>query len=317
MNTRRDFLLFTGAAALASGAGVRRPLRGIFPIMQTPFTEANLLDQPVLAKQVRFLDRCGVHGMVWPQLASEYSTLSQEERIAGAETILAAGAGLRPAIVIGVQASSIPLATGYARHATKIGADAIIALPPQNEENEERILAYYKAIGESSPLPLFSQAIGKMSVEFIVRMAKEIPTLRYLKDEAGPVHSRITQFRALAPELSSFTGFHGKTLYEEMVRGSAGNMPAVGFGDLYASAWDLFENGKRKESAEYCARALLLVASMETWGVPALKYVLHLRGIFPNWKVRGGNPGRGGEFDAYAQQTIREMLAAVGPYLRA
>ena len=295
----------------------RKPMRGIFPIMQTPFTGSGALDLPVLAKQVRFLDHSGVHGMVWPQLASEYSTLTRDERIAGAETLVAAGRGLRPTIVIGVQADATAQAVNYARHATGLGADALIALPPPKEEDEGRLLAYYKAIGEASALPLFIQAVGKMSVEFIVQMSKEIPTLRYIKDESGPVHSRITRFRALAPELNSFTGFHGKTLYEEMVRGSAGTMPAAGFGDLYASAWDLYHEGKRREAAEFCARALLLISSMETWGLPALKYVLHLRGVFPNWKVRGDGAARGGEFDSYAQQAIREMLEALQPFLRA
>ncbi len=281
--------------------------------MQTPFGDAGALDLPVLAKQVRFLDRCGVHGMVWPQLASEYAVLSREERIAGAETIVQAGRGVRPAIVIGVQAATTPQAVEYARHATGLGADALIALPPQKEEDEGRILTYYKAIGEASPLPLFIQAIGKMSVEFVAKMAREIPTLRYIKDEAGPVHERITAFKTAAPELNAFTGFHGRTLYEEMVRGSAGTMPAAGFGELYASAWEMFQAGKRQESAEYCARALLLVSSMETWGTQASKYVLHLRGVFPNWKMR--EPAK--EFDGSAQQTIREMLDAVKPYLRA
>ncbi len=318
LSSRRAFLALAGAAALTPAAQVRKPLRGIFPIMQTPFTEADTLDLPVLAKQVRFLDRCGVHGMVWPQLASEYFNLTRQERIAGAEAILAASRGARPAIVIGVQADSTMQAVDYARHATGLGADALIALPPQKEEDEQRILAYYKAIGEASPLPLFIQAIGKMSVEFVVRMSKDIPTMRYIKDESGPVHSRITMFRTQAPELNSFTGFHGKTLYEEMVRGSAGTMPAAGFGDLYASAWDLYQAGKHREAAEFCARASLLISSMETWGTQASKYVLHLRGVFPNWKIRGGGGvTRGGEFDAYAQQAIREMLDAMSPYLRA
>lgn len=323
--TRRDLLwrmpLAVPAALHLAGATepARKPLRGIFPIMQTPFTGTNQLDLPVLAKQVQFLDRAGVHGMVWPQLASEYSTLTVDERKAGAETLIAAAksGGVKPAMVIGVQADTAAQAIEYARHATRLGADALIALPPQKEEGEEQILAYYKAIGESSPLPLFSQAIGKMSVEFVARMAREIPTLRYLKDEAGPVHSRITEFRQRAPELASFTGFHGKTLYEEMVRGSAGTMPAVGFADLYVSAWELFEQGRRKEAAEFCARALLMITSMETWGIEALKYVLHLRGVFPNWKVRRAGPARGGEFDEPARQAIRETLDVVKPYFRA
>ena len=313
--SRRNFVFIAAASAVAAAPN-RKPLRGIFPIMQTPFTSAGQLDLPVLAKQVRFLDGCGVHGMVWPQLASEYAALTQEERLAGAEAIAAASRGLRPAVVIGVQSDTTAQAIEYTRHASRLSVDGIIALPPQKEEDEARLLAYYKSIGEASPLPLFIQAVGKMSVEFIIRMAKEIPTLRYIKDESGPVHLRITQFRRQAPELNSFSGFHGKTLYEEMVRGSAGTMPAAGFVDLYASAWDLFEDGKHREAAEFCARASLLIAPMETWGLEAAKYVLHLRGVFPNWNIRRTGPSRSGEFDDLARQAIAEMLDSMKPYLR-
>ena len=61
--------------------------------------------------------------------------------------------------MIGVQSDSTSQAVDYARHATELRADALIALPPQKEEDENRILAYYKAIGEASPLPLFIQAV--------------------------------------------------------------------------------------------------------------------------------------------------------------
>lgn len=309
--------MLTRRALLLSALAAPPKLRGIFPILQTPFTAGDALDLPVLAKQIRFCARTGVHGVVWPQLASEYSSLTREERLAGMETIVAAARGTKPAVVLGVQAPTAEEAADYARAATRLGAHAIISLPPAKEEDEGRIRAYYKAIGEASPLPLFMQAVGKLSVEYIAGLAREIPTLRYLKDEAGPVHQRITQFRRVAPELQSFTGFHGKTLYEEMVRGSAGTMPAAGFGDLYASAWEMFEQGRRREAAEFCSRALLLIASMETWGIPACKYVLHLRGVFPNWKIRNESLGaKSAGFDEFARQAIAEQLDAVRPFLR-
>ena len=96
MTHRRDFLKAAGfglaAAKLDAGS---KELRGIFPIMQTPFTGAGKLDTETLAKEVKFLDRCGVHGVVWPQLASEWSTLEPDERTAGAEVIMAAAKGAR------------------------------------------------------------------------------------------------------------------------------------------------------------------------------------------------------------------------------
>ncbi len=113
---RREFLTLAaagGSAMLlrsAKGAGERR-LEGIFPIMQTPFTDSGALDVETLAHEVQFLDRIGVQGMVWPQLASEFQLLSYDERLAGAEALVRANkildAKTRPAVVIGVQASDI------------------------------------------------------------------------------------------------------------------------------------------------------------------------------------------------------------------
>src|SRR5581483_7233443 len=104
---RRLFLRTLGGAAIrlfpASGEA-RQPLRGIFPIVQTPFTDADKLDLDVLAEEVRFLDRGRVHGIVWPQNASEWSSLGESERFAGAEAILATAKKLRRPVVIGVQA---------------------------------------------------------------------------------------------------------------------------------------------------------------------------------------------------------------------
>ena len=45
-------------AAPASGS---KPLRGIFPIAQSPFTGSDKLDLDCLVEQVRFLDRGKVH----------------------------------------------------------------------------------------------------------------------------------------------------------------------------------------------------------------------------------------------------------------
>ena len=194
-------------AALAGVSGFRalaaeaEEFRGIYPIVATPYNDAGEVDLQTLAKEVRFLDRAGVHGIVWPQLASEYALLSFEERIAGAETIVEASKGLRPKVVIGVQASDTETAVRYAEHAKSIGPDAIIALPPrkdrQTEFDLEAVARYYEAVAEAGGLPMFMQAIGNMSVEFVTRMVREIPNLHFVKDEAGHTLTRLTEFAEL------------------------------------------------------------------------------------------------------------------------
>jgi len=124
------------------GWGNPKTLRGVFPILQTPFTVSDELDLDALRRQAIFLDRCGAHGMVWPQFASEFQSLRRQERLAGAEVIASAGRKLRAAVVIGVQAPDLATALAYTRHAEKLGADALIALPPLAEQDPGRILSY-------------------------------------------------------------------------------------------------------------------------------------------------------------------------------
>ena len=145
--SRRDFLAMTAAAtgsALflrpASGASGEPRLQGIFPIMQTPFTDSGALDMETLAREVQFLHRVGAQGMTWPQMASEWPQLTFDERLAGAEAIMRANKSLdaatRPAVVIGVQANDTETAVKYARHAEKLRPDAIIAIPLNQGKDE-------------------------------------------------------------------------------------------------------------------------------------------------------------------------------------
>ena len=155
---RRDVLRALGAAytSLAlSGQGNKKRLWGIFPIAQTPFTESNKLDVPSLVEELRFIDRVAVHGFVWPQLASEWDTLTQDERMEGAEALGKANRELRPALVLGVQGPSASAAVHYARHAEKVGADAVISLPPAGENDPKLLLAYYKEVGRGHEAAAF------------------------------------------------------------------------------------------------------------------------------------------------------------------
>src|SRR6476620_12703063 len=107
ITARRTFLqVISGALSMNCFAAASKPLRGVFPIGQSPFSESDKLDVDALVEQLRFIDRGGVHGFVWPQLASEWSTLTDSERLEGAEALGAASRKLRPALVLGVQAPS-------------------------------------------------------------------------------------------------------------------------------------------------------------------------------------------------------------------
>lgn len=333
MTNRRAFLqTIGGSAGLAlfgdqrlafASEGTPKPLRGIFPIAQTPFTGDNKLDLDSLAEEVRFINRGKVHGFVWPQLASEWETLSERERFDGAEVVASTGKRLTAAIVLGVQGPDTAAAVRYARHAEKVGADAVISLPPAQAKDPATILDYYKQIGNATQMPLFVQAVGDMSVELILEMYKAVPTLRYIKDEAG---SPLMRFASLHGQtkgnLKVFTGGHGKTLIDEMMRGFSGTMPAASFADLYASAWNLWQEGKQNEAVAVFGNAAILINEVSAYP-EGMKYILCKRGVFKNWRLRnpvGGIAAGANDsphLDDEAKRAIHRILELMKPYLTA
>ena len=203
---RREFMQTASMAALGAAAmmtpgtamasGVlkpgSKPWRGLFPVAQTPFTPDNKLDLDCLAAQVKFCNVNRVPGLMWPLNSSGWFHLTEKERMDGTESIMAAAKGGKTAVVIGVQAlgGDINAAVRYAQHAAKCGADGLISLPPgaladkgAAKVSDRAVLDYYKTLGAATDLPLMIQSYGDMSVEFIVELSGQIPTLIGVKDE--------------------------------------------------------------------------------------------------------------------------------------
>ena len=326
MTSRRTFLSTAAVSTLlipatkgASPGGQK--LAGVFAIPQTPFTDAGAFDAETLASEIEFLHRSGVQGMTWPVNASEWSQLTVEERLAGAETIIRANrkaeASKRPSVVIAVQSDDIDTAVKIARHADKTGADAILAIPYRSgvRTTDDQQMEYYSAIAAASGKPMFVQAIGDMSVDLIQRIAKKNPTVRYVKDEAGNTTARLAEYRGREKVLDGiFTGKHGPNFIDDLERGAVGQMPAAGFSDLYVATWLAWKAGRKDLAQETHARTLLLVMHAVNYGVPGQKYILQLRGIFKNTVCRR-DPGAL-IFDADAKKAIEASLNYLKPWLR-
>ncbi|HYW44990.1 MAG TPA: dihydrodipicolinate synthase family protein [Bryobacteraceae bacterium] len=319
-----------GVAGLAlsnrsRAAATAKQLHGLFPIGFTPFTPDNKIDLEGLAAQVKFCNRGGVHGLMWPQNASGWTTLSDSERMGGAETILSAGKGGKTALVIGVQSPDPEAVTRYARQAEKLGADAIISLPPPGVTDEKALLAYYQHVGNLTGLPLFAQSIGNMSVDLLVEMFKTIPTLRYVKDEAGIPLERVTELRQrTGDQLKVFSGQGAGTMITEMERGFSGHCPYTTLADVFAAAFDLWHSGQKREAFDMFGRiqafaTITPISSMD---------ILIARGVFkpgttarpatpvPGAEGRGGARGRGGR-QLSIEEIRQELDAYLKPYLKA
>ena len=339
---RRQFIQSAGVAALGAaalmsphaalasgvlGAG-SKPWRGLFPIAQTPFTADDKLDLDCLGAEVQFCNRAGIPGLLWPQGSSGWTTLSEKERLNGAEALLAAGKGGKTALIIGVQAldGDVNTAVRYAKHAARHGADGLVSLPPGFDNGQpqkmltpQEHLDYYKAVGAATDLPLMVQSHGDMSVDLIVMLYEQVPTLKGVKDETGDVLARLPEFRRKTDREFIVMNADGANLMlNGMTLGFDGYVPKAGLADISQAAFELWNAGKHKEAFDMFGR----VQAFQT--IPGvMQYALTARGVFKETttvrdaqRIFGGN-GIAPKDEAQRAFIRESMKAFLGPYLRA
>jgi 4-hydroxy-tetrahydrodipicolinate synthase len=298
------------------------PFEGIFPIMQTPYRDDESIDAEAMKKQVNFVIAAGGGGMVWPQLASEFYVLSEEERLETAELIVKEARGRCP-VIIGVQSTNYwKVSLKLAKHAKAIGADGIISLPPYaGRPTEEKAADYYRALAQTVDLPIFIQNSGgsfgpALATDTIIQLAKEYPTIAYIKEEASPVTHRIGAMVEKGEGLlrGVFSGSWGTTLLNELRRGCRGTMPGSSITDVYAEVFDLFLAGKEKEAQVIFDKVVSLVTFKKNFSVQMEKEILRRRGIFKNSRMRTSPYDI--TWDKVDQQEFEVLFNNIRPYFR-
>ena len=296
--TRRGWLATVGSAALASRFAPTpdKPMQGAFMILSTPYTSSKAVDYEDLAGEVDFLVRCGVQGMVWPQNASEQSKLTKEERMRGMEVIAKAAKGKKPTLVLGVQGSDAEEMLEYARHAEKLGPDAMIAIPPTKAKSLGDYREYYRTLCKTTKRPVFIQTSGgardvEPTVEFIVALAKELPNFGYIKEEHDPVIPRMRAEIAQRPDPIKrvFGANRGAGLLYELRLGSDGTIiGGTPYADIFARLWNLHQQNKLEEQREVFSKLLLMLNLDQQ--IPGVRpYILKKRGVFKTTVTRQGD----------------------------
>jgi 1-pyrroline-4-hydroxy-2-carboxylate deaminase len=317
--TRRELLGGLSALVLARplSAAAAKPLRGVFPIMATPYTSDKAIDFEDLAREVDFLDRCGAHGMVWPQLASEYAQLSKDERMRGMEVIAKAARTARPALVLGVQGPDKSAALAYAERAESLAPDALIAMPPSAAKSLDEYRDYYRALARVTRRPIFVQTTGGAKglvppIEMLVELAREFPHCAYVKEESQPTIERMKSLAGHRPLIKGvFSGFNGRSMLYEARLGFDGTMPGAALADIHAQVWDLWQSGERDKARDLFAKLQLLLETQQD--IPGAR--LHLfkrRGVFKTAVSRA----KEAPVSTEAIQEVEFNLGLLRPHLR-
>ena len=162
------------------------------------------------------------------------------------------------------------------------------------------------------------QSQGDMSVDLIVALYQQVPTLKGLKDETGNPLTRLPEFKRRTDDKLVVMQADGATeMLPGMRLGFDGYVPKTGLADLSQVVFDLWYAGKRREAFDMFGR----IQAFQT--IPgAMQYLLTARGIFKETttirdahRIFGPN---GVTPDEAQRKVIREELAQfLGPYLQA
>jgi dihydrodipicolinate synthase/N-acetylneuraminate lyase len=295
------------------------PWRGIFVILVTPFTESFELDEASLRKQVRFCIDAGAHGLVGPANASEFATLSDDERKRWLDIVVGETAGAIPVVAATTSGHALP-AVELSRYAQQIGADGIMAMPPHVlHPDADGCYAYYKAIATAVNIPICIQnylpPLGTpMTAALLARMCRELPGIDYIKEETLPEPRQISATIAAAKDVCKgiFGGQGGIYMLDEYRRGAIGNMPACQTTDVQVDIWERLEAGDEPGARSLFNQLLPLINYERLYGVAVYKEVLYRRGVFATRVSR--QPGA--MLDAEDRLEVDAIMAGVEPLFR-
>ena len=290
-------------------------MRGVFPILVTPFDEKARIDEDSLRNLVEFNLAAGVHGL-GVALGSEIFKLSEAERDLVTRSVVDQ-VKRRVPVVINTSAPGTDLAIHYSRAAEASGADALMIMPPAfMPPGPDEVLAYFRAIAGTVVLPIFIQDTSSAPVPagLARRIAEECPQVSYIKVESMPISAKVAEAVSIADgRLVVFGGAGGGYFIEELRRGSQGTMPFPSQPEAFVEVWNLFQRGEESSAREVFTRQILPVNRLSEQGSGIFfavhKEILRHRGAIRSAKVRDPAPA----MDEHTAGELRKLLEALYP----
>jgi len=279
----------------ASGGGTK-PYAGIFPIAPTPFTESGELD---IAGQRRVLDCMidqGVDGICILANYSEQFLLSDDERNALLDICLTHVAGRVP-VIFTCSHFSTRIAEERSRMAAAAGAAMLMLMPPYHgtglRADETGMLQHFARVAEAVSIPIMVQDAPlsgvPLSVAFLVRLALEVPAVRYFKIEVPGAAAKLRSLVETGGNaiVGPFDGEESITLMADLDAGATGTMPSALLPDLIKPVLEHHRMGRRKEAVASYARILPLINyENRQCGLRATKTVMAAGGVIRSDAVR-------------------------------
>ena len=294
-----------------------KPLRGVIPILVTPFAEDGSVDLAQLDAQIEFLVGVGV-GWAGFGFGSESPRLADEELEQAMARAVESAAG-RLGIVGNAAMTSVAAGVEAVRRVRRAGAQLAMLRPSGLEGiGEDELFETVAAVAEGGGLSLVVQDAPQntgvqMSPRFLARLIREVPRVTAVKVEPpGPA----PKMALIVEELSGAPGViiggaGGLDYLHELERGAVGTMPGPAYPEIFGAVESLHAAGERREAWRLFSRVLPLMTlcnrGMETF-LYVQKHVLVRRGVLKTAHLR--RPHR--PLDDRLSAEVDELLDGLG-----
>ena len=227
------------------------PFSGVNTALITPFKDGEV-DNVALSKFINWQIEQGVHGLVPVGTTGESPTLSHEEHDKVIEITVTEAAGRVP-VIAGAGSNNTLEAVRLAKHAEKVGADAVLIVSPYyNKPTQQGLKAHFTAVAnELSSIPLIIYDIPGRSIvtvedELLAELA-EHKNIVGIKDATGDAGRPARLCNLIGDEFCQLSG-NDATAFSYLASGGHGMISVVSniAPKLYVDMFNAFSSGDIK-----------------------------------------------------------------------
>ena len=290
-------------------------IKGVIVPIITPIDEDERIDEARLRRQVDFVIKGGLHGILAFGSNGEFYQLEEDEMRRGLQIMVDQAAGRVP-VYFGIGAINTKKCCRLAKMAVENGAVGVSILQPMFlKPTEEELFQHFKAIAQAvpeTPVLLYNNPgrVGyTMSANLVDRLAHEVENIVGMKDTSGDI-TQTEEFIRRTRDVN-FKVFGGKDtlLYASLCHVAVGGVCTAGnfMPELIVDVYNKYMAGDLKGSLEAQFKLNPVRLSMDAASFPvAAKDMANLRGLDIGVPYRPNLPTPEGKALDNIRRTMKE-----------
>lgn len=257
----------------------------IITAMVTPFDQQGNIDFRATRELINYLIENGSDGIVIAGTTGESPTLTTAEKISLFQFVVDE-VNHRIPVIAGTGSNNTRASIELTKSAEDIGVDGIMLVAPYyNKPSQEGLYQHFKAIAESTQLPIIlynipGRSVVNLSVETVTRLAA-INNIVSIKDASGNLDAMAELITQTPNDFSVYTGEDHLTLPSLSI-GATGVISVSShiIGNEMQAMMEKFKNGDVTEAAADHRRLFPVFKGLFSAPNPCpVKAALNLRGI--------------------------------------